>query len=210
MSDDQGLIIRRGSACYGFRNIYETFFEVIIPEGVVEIATESFSLEKEVRSVILPSTIKTIDTYAFAQTSLTELHIPDSITLVNHNAFSSCSNLTKLVIDSEDTAKKIHRRAFNDTRLEEIIIAGVSYPCITGAESYSTKLYVKDGVVKEICSATEGGSNDAYIYKIQKWFDAFMLVPVEKLMDVSNIPVHGLSSADDIAHVIKLRLGGKL
>lgn len=64
----------------------------------------------EIKSVLLPNTLKSIDIDAFADCiSLTSLIIPDSVTTIGSNAFSGCTGLSNITIP--DSVSTIGNRA---------------------------------------------------------------------------------------------------
>ncbi len=66
---------------------------VIIPEGVVRIGESAFSNGK-FSSVTLPSTLQTIDDYAFFScTNLTRVTLPEGVTTIGSKAFAWCEVL---------------------------------------------------------------------------------------------------------------------
>ena len=65
---------------------------------VTRISDEAFK-EKTITSIMLPSTIISIDDYAFYSCSkLTSIAIPDSVTSIGDDAFYYCSGLTSVTI----------------------------------------------------------------------------------------------------------------
>lgn len=84
---------------------------VVLPEGVVEIVANCFNNSVKLRSVVLPSTLKTIGTAAFRNCSaLKEIEIPEGITVIPIDAFNSCGDLRRVKLPS--TLKCIERDAF--------------------------------------------------------------------------------------------------
>lgn len=75
--------------------------EVVIPETykdipVTRIAPEAFRGSEQLKSVVLPDTLKTVGAYAFAEcTALEKIVLPNSVTLVDKGAFSNCTALTE-------------------------------------------------------------------------------------------------------------------
>lgn len=80
-----------------------------IPEGVVEIADYAFQ-NRQITSIELPSTLKTIGSNAFSGSTLTSIELPSSITTIGDHAFYSVGNLktvisnleTPLALDADD------------------------------------------------------------------------------------------------------------
>lgn len=68
--------------------------EVVIPDGVTQIAPKAFFVS-DVTDVTIPEGVKSIGNNAFALCeSLTTVHLPQSLTHICNSAFSGCPNLT--------------------------------------------------------------------------------------------------------------------
>lgn len=202
------LKVRGEGTCAGFSNPLSLATEIAVPEGVVRVNSKAFADYHSVTSIKLPSTLKFIHSDAFSRTSIREIHIPTDIEFVRIYAFTACPNLTKLILDSEETARKIDRRAFSGTNLKEIEIDGVSYPVFSGSLDHSPKIYVKDGVI-ECIKDTEADFGKLQ-EKTQEWFEAFKQVPLENLLDRSNIPDPISLYTKETERWVSLRLGGKI
>lgn len=73
--------------------------EIIIPEGVTEITSETFKKCKDLKKVTLPSSLKRIGKNAFCGCiALKEINIPDALEVIEENAFCHCSSLPRLVL----------------------------------------------------------------------------------------------------------------
>lgn len=73
----------------------------VIPEGIETIANNAL-VSIRAREIILPSTLKTIESQAFIGcTNLTEIEIPSSVETIGDDAFGSCSNLAEVRINKE-------------------------------------------------------------------------------------------------------------
>ena len=94
--------------------------EVVIPEGVSEIADYCFQNCTALKSIKLPSTLKKIGNNAFYNSGISSIEIPDSVTEIGVAAFGNCSSLVSVKLPS--TLKKIGNRAFADCRLLESIV----------------------------------------------------------------------------------------
>lgn len=78
--------------------------EVIIPRTyknkmVMEISLRAFSNNTNIKSVVIPDTIKIIDAYAFnGCSSLSIINIPESVEIIGEFIFKDCSSLKKIVL----------------------------------------------------------------------------------------------------------------
>ena len=126
---------------------------IVIPDyindlPVTVISVSAFGLRSNISSFELPSTLETIERYAFGDTSITNIHIPDnvtsigsyafygcenlesiniplSLTHINNHAFYNCENLSDIgnILNSTNgSLVSIGQRAFRNTNLENIII----------------------------------------------------------------------------------------
>ena len=72
---------------------------IIVEEGVTRIAEEMFAYIPSNVSITLPSTLKTIDMYAFwCCTGLTSIVIPEGVTIIDVSVFQGCTGLTSVTI----------------------------------------------------------------------------------------------------------------
>ena len=83
---------------------------VVIPSeydnrAVTEIGWGAFSGSDNLRSIVIPNSIRRISAVALAYCNgLTSVNIPDSVTLIDMNVFDRCYNLTSITVD-ENNAK---------------------------------------------------------------------------------------------------------
>ncbi len=95
-----------------------------IPSSVKTIKSYAFYQASKLTSVTIPKTIETFENYAFSETGLTTLTIPEGITSIgdpNNSAatFSNCKSLTTVTIPG--TVKELAGLAFNGcTALETV------------------------------------------------------------------------------------------
>ena len=93
-----------------------------LPEGVMPGEFAFFG--SAIESYTVPADMTAIPRYLFAQSSLTEIVIPDGVTEIGEGAFAECGNLERIVIPASVT--KIGKNAFqNCYSLREVIIEGV-------------------------------------------------------------------------------------
>ena len=84
--------------------------DIVIPDGVTEICPFAFE-DSEITSVKLPDTIKTIGKSAFHSCKkLEEFTIPDGIEIITSSMFSACENLK--TVNIPDSVKTIEYGAF--------------------------------------------------------------------------------------------------
>ena len=73
--------------------------EIVIPEGIEAIPSACFRHCTNLKSVTLPSTLKSIGYAAFAGcTALERIEFPDALERIDNSAFSQCSALKEIVI----------------------------------------------------------------------------------------------------------------
>lgn len=82
--------------------------DIIVPQGVVEIANSAFALSR-INSIVLPKSIRIIEDRAFASCYITEIILPENIIRLGKEAFSS-SRLKKIVLPNK--LKKIEKGTF--------------------------------------------------------------------------------------------------
>ena len=69
------------------------------PAGVVRIAGGAFAMTRELKSVVLPSGVTTLEQNSFTQSSLESVYIPSSVVSIDAYAFLRCEHLTELLGD---------------------------------------------------------------------------------------------------------------
>eukprot|EP00980_Cylindrotheca_fusiformis_P009972 scaffold2206_cov95-Cylindrotheca_fusiformis.AAC.2 len=99
--------------------------EVILSSSVQAIGKSAFFLCRKLKSILyqgqekeevgIPSTVKVIDNWAFAECKLTGLGLNEGLERIGEHAFSSCVSLTEVEIPS--TVKVIDGWAFNNCNL---------------------------------------------------------------------------------------------
>lgn len=93
---------------------YSSVASVVFADGSVceSIGAKAFR-ETDIRSIVLPDSITTIEEYAFAECkALTDIHMPKNLNSIGDFAFQECSKLPEM--DLADTAlTKIGKKAFD-------------------------------------------------------------------------------------------------
>jgi hypothetical protein len=78
---------------------------VVIPEGVVKIASYAFIRCNSIKEVKFPTTLKEIGMYSFCDCeNLKEIVIPEGVTIIGESAFKECRKVKKVVIPSTVTS----------------------------------------------------------------------------------------------------------
>lgn len=89
---------------------YGDEIDVVIPDGVTEIAEEAFAFDDELTSVIIPDGVNTIGEGAFAEcVNLKSVKIPASVKKIAKHSFDGCEDLTVTALSgsyAEKYAKK--------------------------------------------------------------------------------------------------------
>ena len=79
-----------------------------------EIPSYAFNERGAIDKVVLPPTLKKIDSYAFQRTSLTSVNIPDNVETIEENAFSQVRQLQEVHLP--DSLTSLGRYAFEKCR----------------------------------------------------------------------------------------------
>ncbi|MBQ9748893.1 MAG: leucine-rich repeat protein [Clostridia bacterium] len=123
-----------------------------IPYGIVSIAREACYKNVDMRSVVIPDSVKLIGVSAFAWSGLTDIRIPDSVTYISKEAFSRCYDLQSISLPA--AIDYIGTQVFAECKnLQAITIPG-SVTEIRPAAFYlctSLKRISIPGTVKKIC-----------------------------------------------------------
>ena len=110
---------------------------VVIPDSVTTIETSAFG-SNQLTSVTIPNSVTTIGNYAFASNQLTSVTIPDSVTTIEDWAFDS-NQLTSLTIP--DSVTTIGVDAFSYNQLTNVTIPD-SVTTIGDCAFYSNQLTI--------------------------------------------------------------------
>ena len=92
--------------------------EVVIPDGVVEIADEAFSEMKRIVSITIPDSVKVIGGKGltlspfYGCSGLKRINIPDTVESVGHQLFSKCKSLQEVDISTERLMAFSHKELY--------------------------------------------------------------------------------------------------
>lgn len=87
-------ILIDGSTCTG---------TVTVPEGVKTVSENAFGGAKNLTEINLPNSLKTIYDYAFANTGIINIRIPDKVTYLGDNLWQNCDRLINIAIPKSVT-----------------------------------------------------------------------------------------------------------
>lgn len=95
----------------------KTTGNIVVPQGVVVISSSSFR-SCTIDSVQLPSTLNSIWGYAFAESSITSIDIPDAVIGIGVSAFNGCKRLSSVKFPA--SLNFIDQNAFYGTHLSHL------------------------------------------------------------------------------------------
>ena len=101
--------------------------KVIIKKGVTSVSYEAFALCKNLNSVTIPSTVKTIGIRSFYGTKISKITVPSKTKTIGQGAFGSCKDLKTIVMPGdfklkleEDTDDKLWYVASDQSAVDTI------------------------------------------------------------------------------------------
>ena len=77
-------------------------------------------VRRDIRKVSIPSFIKQIGSYAFENTSIKEIIIPNNVTTICKSAFNHCRQLQNVIFTKDSKLHKIEKDSFPDTIKDSI------------------------------------------------------------------------------------------
>ena len=94
--------------------------EIIIPDGITEVAPGAFSYRDRIKDIRIPDTLDSYGIHSFEGTSVTKLVIPGRVKTVGFNAFKDCHSLRELVIP--EGVEDISNSFDGCTSLQEVVV----------------------------------------------------------------------------------------
>lgn len=94
---------------------------ITLPKGIETIPESTFFECKSLENVLIPSSVRSIGSYSFQHTAITEFEMPDSVETLGDAVFTHCDNLKRIKLSSKLTF--IPKSTFEGcTKLQEIDI----------------------------------------------------------------------------------------
>ncbi len=113
---DQALSLG-ASAFSGCANLQS----VALPDRIVAVSEYAFAYNTALDEITLGENLESIGSYAFAQTAIEEIDIPDSVSEIGSNAFDSCMSLIRAELPS--SMKTVASQLFsNCPSFSEVVI----------------------------------------------------------------------------------------
>lgn len=101
----------------------------VIPNDVTAIGESAFSGRNDIYNITIPTSVVTIERYAFYNCYFVFVSIPENVTSINESAFFCCSDLSEVVIGKN--VSKIGADAFSECEsLQHIYVEAVTPPTI--------------------------------------------------------------------------------
>lgn len=115
---------------YCFR--YSTVSQLTLPAGLANLGVGAFEGCKELETVAIPGSVKTVSDSAFWGSGLKRVTLEDGITTIGKEAFLSCG-LTKVDIPSSVTSIGEHALGYEANRLDYDKVAGFTIFGVPGS-----------------------------------------------------------------------------
>jgi len=93
---------------------------LVIPFGITSIGNNAFNKCIWLLGIDLPTTIKKIGEFAFANSGLESVNVPDSVEIIEMGAFNLCTNLKEVKLSAN--LKFLGEASFAFSAIEEIVI----------------------------------------------------------------------------------------
>ncbi|MBQ9769954.1 MAG: leucine-rich repeat domain-containing protein, partial [Clostridia bacterium] len=167
--------------------------EVILNEGLTNISFQAFRDAKNVKSVTIPSTVKTISDQAFQLSGITSLTVPATVTTIEYGAMRDMKELVRVTIDGNADIPLYAFRACTNLKTvilngDDVTFGGGSRGMIfTNKESgdgTAITVYVANETVKDRLLAADTAAKDYGGYKIVVKGDAEVVSDAGKLQEV--------------------------
>ena len=125
-----------GNTVGGFENS-TALTQVVIPEGVTEIADSAFASCTNLTYIKIPDTVTQVGASAFSQcSSLSSITLPDSLERMESAVFSGCTSLSSITIPSAVT--NIGSNCFSGSSVSSITFTSLTPPTLGDANALTS------------------------------------------------------------------------
>ena len=140
-------IVNDGGVLYNIVNGELTLIEVTddfigttlnVMNGCTTIGYGAFDGNTTLDTIVLPSSVKTVDDYAFSQSNISNVVLNEGLETIGNRAFQKMSSLTEITLPS--TLKTIEQYAFQGTNLTSLSVPESVETIAQGAFAYNTQL----------------------------------------------------------------------
>ena len=77
----------------------KSIIKLVIRDGVTSIEPDVFRGCSNLREVVFPTTLKSIQVSAFEDTGIISLHLPASLEIIGDSVFANCKYLQEIIVD---------------------------------------------------------------------------------------------------------------
>ena len=139
---------------YKWSSLSRKVKKVVLKKGVERIGHNAFGDFRKLKSVKFPKTLKRIDAYAFSAAQISNLQLPDNVTVIGEAAFyPSVTSGTIKKIKLPAKLKTIGKSAFEDQKFKELTIPSnvekIGSHAFSGCQSLN-KIVIKSKKLKKI------------------------------------------------------------
>jgi len=113
---------------------------LILPNDMTSIPSGQFINTPYLKNIVLPPNLITIGDSAFEQSGITSISIPNTVQIIEREAFFNTQQLSTLIFEEESTIHTISYDAFRSSSIEGSLIIPASVATIYGGAFSNTKL----------------------------------------------------------------------
>ena len=132
----------------------DTVTEMVIPSeingmAVTAIGENAFKDKKALTKAVIPESVTTIGNLAFANSGITSIYIPKSVTQIYAQAFSYCANLAEITVDSDNSSYYSDNGVLFSGKPDTYSLL-ICYPMGKTDKSYTVQSNVSDWAAPEV------------------------------------------------------------
>lgn len=167
---------------------------LFIPNGVTTINskdenTSIFAAFTQLEVVYLPDTLTSITKYSFLKSSIKSIFIPSNVKSIGYGVFKECTNLETVIFDQNTSITQIPGSAFQDSGIQNIIfpekISIFNYSFLKGTKSLKTVTILNQNPSFKNPSTTDANNTNTFFSTtVQRTNAAKFFVANEGVKDV--------------------------